>query len=201
MLQDCSGRYKLYSVAMADRREELVVGATVWVLEHGLAGLSLRPLAKALGTSDRMLVYYFGSKDGLVAAIMEFAGEQLIAAMPRIDPARPPRSARAWLDQAWALFSSPEIRSGLALMFELDAAAARSPGPARDASAAVTARWLGAVGDALTELGVPARARRGLTPLVAAALIGLALEHLITDAGSAAEALRPLAGVIDAARA
>ena len=42
------------------RRAELLAGATAGAFEHGLAGLSLRPLAKALGTSDRMLVYYFG---------------------------------------------------------------------------------------------------------------------------------------------
>ena len=185
---------------MADRREELVVGATMWVLEHGLAGMSLRPLAKALGTSDRMLVYYFGSKDGLVAAITEFAGEQLVAAMPTIDPARPPRSARAWLDQTWALFSDPGLRSGMEMLFELDSVAVRSAGPARDASAAVTARWLSVVDETLAELGVPTRSRRGLTPMVAATLIGLALEHLITESGTAQDALRTLAGVIDAAR-
>lgn len=200
MLHERSVRYKLYSVLMADRRDELTIAATAWVLEHGLAGMSLRPLARDLGTSDRMLVYYFGSKDGLVAAITEFAGEQLVAAMPTIDPAQPPRSARAWLDQAWALFSDPAIRPAMQLLFELDAVATRSPGPARDSAAAVTERWLQVVRDVLTEFGVPARARRGLTPMVAATLIGLALEHLITESGSAPDALRTLAGVIDAAR-
>ncbi len=185
---------------MTDRREALTIGATAWVLEHGLSGLSLRPVAKGLGTSDRMLVYYFGSKDGLVAAITEFAGEQLVAAMPTIDPNRPPRSARAWLDQAWALFSNPAIRPAMQLLFELDAVAVRSPGPARDAAAAVTERWLHVVGDVLSEFGISARARRGLTPLVAASLIGLALENLITESGTAPDALRTLAGVIDAAR-
>ncbi|MEO6469806.1 MAG: TetR/AcrR family transcriptional regulator, partial [Acidimicrobiia bacterium] len=83
---------------MSERRDELVAAATAWVLEHDLGGLSLRPLAKALGTSDRMLMYYFGSRDGLVAAISDFAGQQLVAAMPAIDPAHPPRSAKVWLD-------------------------------------------------------------------------------------------------------
>ena len=163
----------------------------MWVMEHGLAGLSLRPLAQGIGTSDRMLVYYFGSKDGLVAAITEFAGEQLVAAMPTIDSARPPRSARAWLDQAWALFSDPAVRPAMQLLFELDALAARSPGPAREAAAAVTAQWLAIVDDVLAELGVPARSRSGLAPTIAAALIGLALEELITGAGSAPQRFGP----------
>ena len=201
MLHDCSARYKPYPVSVTDRRDELVAAATVWVLEHGLSGLSLRPLAKALGTSDRMLMYYFGSRDGLVAAISDFAGQQLVAAMPAIDPAHPPRSAKVWLDGAWALFSDDAIRPGMQLLFELDALAARSPGPARDAAAAVTARWLSVVDDALAALGVATRRRRELTPVIAAAMVGLALEHLVVETSSGPAALRALARIIDDARA
>ena len=38
---------------------------------HGLANLSLRPLAKAVGSSPRLLLYYFGSKDELVVEIIQ----------------------------------------------------------------------------------------------------------------------------------
>ena len=201
MLHVCSARYKPYSLPVTDRRDELVAAATAWVLEHGLGGLSLRPLAKALGTSDRMLMYYFGSRDGLVAAISDFAGQQLVAAMPAVDPAHPPRSAKVWLDGAWALFSDEAIRPAMQLLFELDALAARSAGPARDAAAAVTARWLSVVDDALSALGVATRRRRELTPVVAAAMVGLALEHLVVETSSGPAALRALARIIDDARA
>ena len=145
-------------------------------------------------------MYYFGSRDGLVAAISDFAGQQLVAAMPAIDPAQPPRSAKVWLDGAWALFSDDAIRPAMQLLFELDALAARSAGPARDAAAAVTARWLTVVDDALAALGVPTRRRRELTPVIAAALVGLALEHLVAESGSGPVALRALARIIDDAR-
>ncbi|MGZ8722334.1 MAG: TetR/AcrR family transcriptional regulator, partial [Aeromicrobium sp.] len=52
------------------RRDELAEQATDYVLEAGLIGLSLRPLAAAIGTSDRMLNYHFGSKDELVASVL-----------------------------------------------------------------------------------------------------------------------------------
>ena len=55
---------------MGDRRQVLAEGATDYVLEHGLLDLSLRPLAAALGTSDRMLLYHFGDKLNLVATIL-----------------------------------------------------------------------------------------------------------------------------------
>ena len=58
---------------MATRREQLAEAATDYAIEHGLIGLSLRPLAVALGTSDRMLLYHFRDKDGLYAAVLRSA--------------------------------------------------------------------------------------------------------------------------------
>jgi AcrR family transcriptional regulator len=52
------------------RREELLEGCYQYVLEHGLSGLSLRPLAQAVGSSPRVLLYLFGSKDGLVRELL-----------------------------------------------------------------------------------------------------------------------------------
>src|SRR5215475_5530767 len=52
------------------RREELLERAYRYALEHGLADLSLRPLAAAIGTSPRVLLFLFGSKDGLVRALL-----------------------------------------------------------------------------------------------------------------------------------
>ena len=52
------------------RREEWTEAATDYALEHGLIGLSLRPLAAKLGTSDRMLLYHFGSKDDLLIEVV-----------------------------------------------------------------------------------------------------------------------------------
>jgi AcrR family transcriptional regulator len=47
------------------------------VLEHGLNTASLRPLAKSAGTSDRMLIYHFGSKDALVADLLDHLAAQM----------------------------------------------------------------------------------------------------------------------------
>src|SRR3954452_24016846 len=64
---------------MTDRRQELAEAATDYVLEHGLIGLSLRPLAAAIGTSDRMLLYHFRDKDELVATVLRIANDQAVA--------------------------------------------------------------------------------------------------------------------------
>lgn len=52
------------------RQTELLEAAYRYALDHGLADLSLRPLAAAIGSSPRVLLYLFGSKDGLVRALL-----------------------------------------------------------------------------------------------------------------------------------
>jgi AcrR family transcriptional regulator len=68
-------------------RTALLDALAAHVLEHGLNTASLRPLAAAAGTSDRMLIYHFGSKDGLIAAILRHLADRmqsgLTAALPR----------------------------------------------------------------------------------------------------------------------
>jgi AcrR family transcriptional regulator len=51
------------------------------VLQHGLEAASLRPLAKAAGTSDRMLIYYFVDKTGLITDILQRIAARLIQLM------------------------------------------------------------------------------------------------------------------------
>ena len=55
------------------RRAELLELTYAYVLEHGLADMSLRPLAEAVGSSPRVLLYCFGSKDDLVRALLQRA--------------------------------------------------------------------------------------------------------------------------------
>src|SRR5438876_8725577 len=51
-------------------RQRLLSDAMAYVAAHGLGNLSLRELAAAIGTSHRMLIYHFGSKEGLLVAIV-----------------------------------------------------------------------------------------------------------------------------------
>lgn len=48
------------------RRAELLEQAVGYLATHGLADLSLAPMGEALGTSKRMLLYYFGSRENLI---------------------------------------------------------------------------------------------------------------------------------------
>jgi AcrR family transcriptional regulator len=64
-----------------DRREAVLERLADHVLAHGLAASSLRALARAARTSDRMLLYYFADKDALVAATLERIAARMTAVL------------------------------------------------------------------------------------------------------------------------
>ena len=56
---------------MSAPRDELLARCVDWFAEHGVGDTSLRTLAAGVGTSHRMLIYHFGSREGLLAAVVE----------------------------------------------------------------------------------------------------------------------------------
>ena len=58
-----------------ERRAELLDEVVRYLGRHGVAGVSLRPVARALGVSVNALVHHFGSKDELVVAALRRAAE------------------------------------------------------------------------------------------------------------------------------
>ena len=60
------------------RRAEIIQRLTDYVLAEGLSAASLRPLAKAAGTSDRMLLYYFNDKAQIITAVLEQISARLV---------------------------------------------------------------------------------------------------------------------------
>jgi AcrR family transcriptional regulator len=68
-----SVRYRIVTAAgkpESARRAHLLERCYAYVLEHGLASVSLRPLAAAVGSSPRVLLFLFGSKDELVRELL-----------------------------------------------------------------------------------------------------------------------------------
>jgi AcrR family transcriptional regulator len=86
------------------RKRELLEAAYSFVLAHGLADFSLRPLAAAIGSSPRVLLFLFGSKDGLTRALLARARADELAALETLradlgaaDLADTGREVWAWL--------------------------------------------------------------------------------------------------------
>ena len=101
---------------MEDPRAALLERIVAEVGEHGLADRSLRELAEAVGSSHRMLIYHFGSRAGLVSAIVEAVEgaqrDMLVQLSAQVD--NPADLVRA----LWAQVSAPELRPFVRLFFE-----------------------------------------------------------------------------------
>ena len=124
---------------MADARDDLLERVLTEVAANGLADRSMREIATAVGSSHRMLLYHFGSRDGLVAAVVgatEARQREALRALA-VEADSPADLVR----RQWAMLSAPELRPFIRLFFETLATQARTPGDATDP----TAPWLEAV--------------------------------------------------------
>jgi len=86
-------------VPAGDRREAILECLAGYVLDHGLDAANLRAMARACGTSDRMLLYYFPDKASLLAAVFERIAGQLTVMMDAAAPPQPlpPEALRSTL--------------------------------------------------------------------------------------------------------
>jgi AcrR family transcriptional regulator len=107
-----------------DRRAALLDRLADHVLAHGLSASSLRPLARAAGTSDRMLLYYFPDKDTLIATVLDV----IAARMTVLLDARTETAPLLFDDarrQLLAIVFADDVAPYMRLWLELAALAAR----------------------------------------------------------------------------
>lgn len=111
------------------RRHALLERLADHVLAVGLQGASLRPLAAAVGTSDRMLLYYFADKNDLLTQTLALIAERLLklleGSLSGIQP------YRILLPRICDLMSSPAMQPSMRLWLELVALASRNEEPFR----------------------------------------------------------------------
>lgn len=109
-------------------RARLREQAVDYVISHGAADLTLRPLAKALKTNARMLVYHFGSREALMREILAGLRERGHALIQEwFRAAKTPPTLVEFLLMYWQRMSVPQMRAVLRLIFELYALALRDP--------------------------------------------------------------------------
>ncbi|MCT7659027.1 TetR/AcrR family transcriptional regulator [Mycobacterium deserti] len=155
------------------RRQELLDAVVGDVASRGIGDRSLRDIAAAAGTSHRMLLHHFGSRDELLLAIVEEVERRQRALMHEL-PAEPPAAMAAM----WANLRRPELRAFERLFFECYARGVQGEEP--------FARMLpGAVDDWLAEVAQGDRARMRLGLAVAR---GLLLDLVATEDAAGVDA-------------
>jgi AcrR family transcriptional regulator len=149
-------------------RDRLLAACTDHALEHGLPE-RLEPLATAAGTSPRMLIYHFGTRDALLREVLAQARQRQRELFGELLRARPGELYLVTLQRAWSAMTGPRGRPYLDLFGRLrqDAEHHLWPGFQREA----TTDWLAPLADGLSTLGRPE-----LATLVLAVVRGLILD-------------------------
>lgn len=149
-----------------------------YVSEHGLGELSLRPLAGAIGTSHRMLLFHFGSKEQLMAEVVRAVEAQQRDAMSAV-AARDDLSVAEQMQLHWNGLVDPALRNNIRLFFEVYADALRGRSYTREFLDEVMAAWLPAATAALE----PVRGARAAVDarLMLAVTRGLLLDLVTTS--------------------
>ena len=158
-------------------REELLERCLTWLGANGAGSHSLRQIAAGVGTSHRMLIYHFGSREGLLAEVVARVEQDTRAVLAEVaDPADPVTTSRRF----WEHVSDPGAADAERLFYEIYADALHGR--------PWTASFRAAVIDALDEpvtamflgLGFPAEEARVRARLAIAVTRGLLLDLLLT---------------------
>ncbi|MFY8047389.1 MAG: TetR/AcrR family transcriptional regulator [Erythrobacter sp.] len=113
------------------------------VLAHGLGQASLRPLAKAAGTSDRMLLYHFGTKEALVTALLGYLAQAYAAALDAALAGERATTRGQALARILKHARGEDMRPFMQLWWEIVAGSARGAEGYRPAAQAMMGELLG----------------------------------------------------------
>jgi AcrR family transcriptional regulator len=167
-------------VTGATGREALLARALGRFAEHGVRDTSLRALADAIGTSHRMLIYHFGSRDGLLAAVVDTVEQGARDALAQIieEANADPDPLAAGL-RYWHLVTDEALVYG-PLFFELSSHAMLGLRYAVDLRERLVVSWLDALTSMWTARGVPPHEAREQASLDLATARGLLHDLLLT---------------------
>jgi AcrR family transcriptional regulator len=159
------------------RQLELLERAYAYVLRHGMTSLSLRPLAQAIGSSPRVLLFLFGSKEGLVQALLARARAAELEVLNQMPPTGSADDFATVIRSVWRWLKAEPHRPMLALWMETYARSLVEPnGPCADFARRTVEDWL-----ELLAVRQPVALRRSRTGAVERSLALAVLRGALLD--------------------
>jgi AcrR family transcriptional regulator len=178
----------------AGPRPRLLAAAVDYVATHGAADLTLRKLAAALGTSHRMLLYHFGSKEGLLVEVIGVVEQQQRDALREVARFR---DTTHGVDQAavamqfWERLADPALAPNERLFFEMYGRALQGDPAAAPMLDGIVEDWIGPQVELYVRWGMPTDQARATARLGLAVARGLLLDLLATgDRAGVDDAMR-----------
>lgn len=169
-------------------REEILDGAVAVAFADGLSRLSFGRVAARLGTSDRIVVYYFPSKDELISAVLLAVGVQLqVTTAPTMTSRVAGHMELARI--VWPILARSDADPIFALFFEANGLAASGRDPYRRIVPGLVTAWV----DWASEfIDGDAERRRAEAEAAIALLDGLLLLRQLAGPDAAARAAHRL---------
>ncbi|MEM7326109.1 MAG: TetR/AcrR family transcriptional regulator [Actinomycetota bacterium] len=172
-------------------KEEILDGALTAALEDGLSQLTFGRLAKRLGISDRIVVYYFPTKADLIGEVILAVGLQLQTRLEQVLDQRA-ASHRELAAAAWPVLATPDADPVFSLFFEANGLAAVGRDPYGTLVPALVSAWIDWAADHIE--GTKAHRRREAEAAIAL-IDGLLLVRNLAGPDVANRAARTL-GVV-----
>ncbi len=168
-------------------RERLLAGAIAHVSQHGVGEISLRQLAAALGTSHRMLLYHFGSREALLIEVIRTVEEQQRAALAQMLEEEADAPPQEVMRRMWARVADPALWPNERLFFEVYAQALQGSPHALPLLDGIVDAWVEPLARLMAPERPPAEARAEAR-LGVAVVRGLLLDLLATGDREAVDA-------------
>lgn len=161
-------------------RERLLAAVIQHIQQSGLIDLSLRELAAAIGSSHRMLLYHFGSREGLLVAVVEAVEEAQRAFLGDLIEANPRASRTEVLRIMWRRLADERYWPNERLFFELYMQALQGRPGTSGMLDDVVDRWVRPMVEYARERGMDVGLAEADTRLGVAVMRGLLLDLLAT---------------------
>jgi AcrR family transcriptional regulator len=161
-------------------RERLLAAVIQHIQQHGVADFSLREVAAAVGTSHRMLIYHFGSREGLLVAVVQAVEAAQRAFLDQLLASDASLSRIAAMRAMWRRLADPALWPNERLFYELYVQALQGrPGTVAFLDDVVDA-WIEPLIGLADRYGIDPDEFRADTRLAVAVIRGLLLDLLAT---------------------
>jgi AcrR family transcriptional regulator len=166
-------------MASATPREKLLAAAVDVALDGGIADKSLRSIAAAAGTSHRMLIHHFGSREGLLVEVIRAVEARQRTALAGLG-AESGELSEELAGRFWKHLRSPDLAPQERLFFEVYGQALQGRQWAAPLLDGIVEDWVGPVAAMLEESGISPQTARTVARLWVAVGRGLLLDVLAT---------------------
>jgi AcrR family transcriptional regulator len=174
-------------VPKRNAREQLLERAIAYISDRGISDLSLRELGTAIGSSHRMLIHHFGSREGLWVEVIRAVEAQQRESLPDLvpDPVADPAGAmRAW----WRHISDASLWPNERLFYELYGQALQGRPGTEELLDGIVDSWLPPAVAVYTASGMDEATATAHARLGVAVTRGLLLDLLATGNRAAVDA-------------